>query len=172
MSHMHMQYTRRTGKSAVCVRRRILIRIFRAHDSSSTKELSFVSQWIVRFNSLFGTFMDTSASLTPETLATFEANPRFRLAEYLPPRGGWRSFNEFLARHVKPGYRPIAAVDDPSVIVSPIDFTFGEKLEISASSTLTAKGLTWSIGELMADSPFKDHFHGGTWMHGFVSESD
>ncbi len=24
----------------------------------------------------------------------------------------------------------------------------------------------------MADSPFKDCFHGGTWMHGFVSESD
>ena len=141
-------------------------------DSSNTQELSFVSQWIVRFNSTFGTFMDTPASLTPETLATFEANPKFRLSEYLPPRDGWRSFNEFFARHFKPGYRPVAAVEDSSVIVSPVDFTFGEELEISPSSTLTAKGLTWSIGELMADSPFKDCFHGGTWIHGFVSESD
>ena len=24
----------------------------------------------------------------------------------------------------------------------------------------------------MADSPFKDCFHGGTWMHGYISESD
>lgn len=141
-------------------------------DSSSTQELSFVSQWITRFNTTFGTFMDTPASLTPETLATFEANPKFRLSEYLPPRGGWRTFNEFFARHYKPGYRPIAAVENSSVIVSPVDFTFGEALEISPSSTLTAKGLTWNIGELMADSPFRDCFHGGTWMHGFISESD
>lgn len=139
-------------------------------DSSS--ELSFVSKWLIRFNVTFGTFMDTSASLTPETLATFEVNPKFCLSEYLPPRGGWRTFNEFFARHFKPGYRPITAIEDPSVIVSPVDFAFGEQLEISPLSTMTAKGLTWSINELMADSPFSDLFHGGTWMHGFISESD
>ena len=138
----------------------------------ASKELSFVSKWLIKFNNTFGTFMDTPASLTPETLATFEANPKFRLSEYYAPRGGWRSFNEFFARHFKPGYRPIAAIEDSSVVVSPVDFAFGEQLEISPSSTLTAKGLTWSISELMADSPFKDCFHGGTWMHGYISESD
>lgn len=138
----------------------------------SSNELSFVSKWIIAFNVTFGTFMDTSASLTPDTLATFEANPKFCLSEYLPPRGGWRSFNGFFARNFKPGYRPVAAVEDPSVIVSPVDFAFGEQLEISPLSTITAKGLTWSIDELMADSPFSHLFHGGTWMHGFISESD
>lgn len=138
----------------------------------SSQKSSFVSRWMIRFNSTFGTFMNTPASLTPETLATFEASGRFRLSEYLPSRGGWRTFNEFFARHHKPGYQPITAVADSSVIVSPVDFTFNEQLEISPPSTLTAKGLTWSIGELMADSPFKDRFHGGTWMHGFLAESD
>lgn len=138
----------------------------------SSKDLSFVSEWITRFNATFGAFMDTPASLTPETLATFEASPKIHLSEYLPPRGGWRSFNEFFARHFKPGYRPIAAVEDSSVIVSPADFAFGEQMKISPSSTLTAKGFTWSISELMGDSPFKDCFQGGTWMHGFVAESD
>ena len=139
---------------------------------NSSKELSFVSEWITRFNITFGTFMDTPASLTPDTLATFEANPKFRLSEYLSPRGGWRTFNDFFARQFKPGYRPIAAVEDSTVIVSPVDFAFGEQLEISPSSTLTAKGLTWSISELLAESPLKDCFEGGTWMHGFISESD
>ncbi len=138
----------------------------------SSKEFSFVSEWIIRFNITFGTFMDTPGSLTPESLDTFEANPSFHLSEYLRPRGGWRSFNEFFARQFKPGHRPIAAVEDSSVIVSPVDFTFGQQLKISSSSTVTAKGLTWSISELMVDSPFKDHFHGGTWMHGFIGESD
>ena len=139
---------------------------------NSSKELSFVSNWIIRFNNTFGAFMDTPASLTPETLATFEANPKFRLSEYLPPRGGWRTFNEFFARQFKPGYRPVAAVEDSTVIISPVDFAFGEQLEISSSSTLTAKGLTWSISELLANSAFKDCFEGGMWMHGFISESD
>lgn len=138
----------------------------------SSKEYSFVSRWIIRFNITFGIFMDTPASLTPESLATFEVNPRFHFSEYLPPRGGWRTFNEFFARQFKPGYRPIAAVADSSVIVSPVDFTFNEQLEISPSSTFTAKGLTWNISELMVDSPFKDRFQGGTWMHGFLAESD
>ena len=137
-----------------------------------SKKLSFVSQWIVRFNVAFGTFMDTAASLTPETLATFKASPAFRFSEYLPPRGGWRNFNEFFARHYKPGYRPITAVEDSFVITSPADFTFSGQLGISPLSTITAKGLTWSISELMADSPFKDRFRGGTWMHGYNATSD
>ena len=139
---------------------------------NSSKELSFVSKWIIRFNVAFGAFMDTPASLTPETLATFKASPGYCFSEYSPPRGGWRTFNEFFARHYKPGYRPIAAIEDSSVIVSPADFTFSGQLEISTSSTITAKGLTWSISELMADSPFKDHFKSGTWMHGYNATSD
>ena len=139
---------------------------------SSKEELSFVSKWLIRFNITFGLFMDTPASLTPETLATFKASPKFHFSEYIPPRGGWRSFNEFFARQFKPGYRPVAAVDNSSIITSPVDFTFYEQLKISPSSTLTAKGVTWSISELLADSPFKDCFHGGTWMHGYLTESD
>ena len=137
-----------------------------------SNELSFVSQWLIRFNNTFGSFMDMPESLTPETLATFEASPEFRLSEYVLPRGGWRSFNEFFARHTKPGYRPIAAVEASSVIVSPADFKFHGQLEISPSSTLTAKGITWNISELMADSPFTEFFQGGTWMHGWLGESD
>ncbi len=138
----------------------------------SSKELSFISKWIIHFNVTFGTFMDTPASLTPKTIATFKASSKYCFSEYCPPRGGWRTFNEFFARHYKPGYRPIASIEDPSVIVSPADFTFSGQLEISPWSTINAKGLTWSISELMADSPFKDHFKSGRWMHGYNATSD
>lgn len=139
---------------------------------NSSKELSFVSQWIIRFNVAFGTFMDTPASLTPETLVTFKASSKHCFSEYSPPRGGWRTFNEFFARQLKPGYRPIASIEDSSVITSPADSTFCGQLEISPQSTITAKGLTWSISELIANSPFKDHFKSGTWMHGYLATSD
>ena len=91
---------------------------------NSSKELSFVSQWIIRFNVAFGTFMDTPASLTPETLVTFKASSKHSFSEYSPPRGGWRTFNEFFARQFKPGYRPIASIEDSSVITSPANWTF------------------------------------------------
>lgn len=139
---------------------------------NSSKELSFVSQWIVRFNISFGKFMDTTASLTPETLATFKASPLYHLSEYSSPRHGWRTFNEFFARHHKPGYRPVAAIENSSIIISSTDFTFAGHLEISPSSTITAKGLTWNISELMADSLFKDDFKNGNWMHGYNTTSD
>ena len=116
--------------------------------------------------------MNTPASLTPGTLATFEASLGFRLSEYILPRGGWRSFNEIFARHFKPKYRPLAAVEKSPIIISPTDFKFHKQLEISPSSFLTAKGTTWSISELMADIPFKDYFHGGTWIHGWLTESN
>lgn len=106
------------------------------------KQYSSISKWIIRFHIIFGTFMDTPASLTLESLATFEANPSFHLSKYLPPRGGWRSVNDFFARHSNLGYRPIAAVDHSSIIVNPVDFTFNRHLKISSSSTVTAEGLT------------------------------
>ena len=79
--------------------------------------------------------MDTPESLTPETLAIFKASPQFRLSEYVVPRGGWRSFNEFFARHFKLGYRPITAVETSFVLISPADFKFHRQLKISSSST-------------------------------------
>ena len=139
---------------------------------NSPKELSFISQWIIRFNVAFGTFMDTPSSLTPETLVTFKASSKHCFSEYSPPRGGWRTFNEFFARQLKPGYRPITFIEDSSVITSPADFTFCGHLDISSQSTITAKGLTWSISELLANSPFEEHFKSGTWMHGYLATSD
>ena len=45
----------------------------------SSKELSFISKWIIHVNSTVGAFMDTPASLTPETIATFKASRKYCL---------------------------------------------------------------------------------------------
>ena len=90
--------------------------------------------------------MDTPASLTPKTLATFEASPEFCLSEYVTPCRGWRTFNEFFARHFQRGYRPIAAVEDSSIIVISAGITLHRQLEISPLSTLIAKGVHGVLG--------------------------
>lgn len=134
--------------------------------------LTPLSAWMVSFAAAIGTFLDQPESLTPESLASFRAAPAYCLDDYVEPHGGWRTFNQFFARHVRPGLRPVAALDDPRVIVSPVDCTFLGQWEIHADSRIDVKGLEWSIGELLAGSPYAERFAGGLFMHAFLNTTD
>lgn len=135
-----------------------------------------LSDWMVRYAREMGKFLGTPASLTPDSLKTFRESPNYNLDEYIEPDGGWRTFNEFFARHVKPGYRPVAAASDPRVIVSPADSTFSGQWEIRPDSHITLKGLHWKVRELLAGSQHIDEyvrrFTNGHFMHAFLSPTD
>ena len=136
----------------------------------SSHALTPLSQWIVDFAKAWGNYLDE-----PESAAhidSFRTNPAFHWDDYMPPPSGYRTFNQFFARHVKPGRRPVAALNDAGVIVSPVDATFIGQWPIGADDAVAlkghavnAKGMHWSIKELLADSPFADRFAGGTFMH-------
>jgi phosphatidylserine decarboxylase len=134
--------------------------------------LTPLSAWLVRYADAMGAFLDTPESLTPESLATFDASPTYNMSDYIVPHGGWKSFNQVFARNFKPGYRPVAAVCDPNVIVSAADCTFAGQWEIRSDSHVTVKNLHWSIDELLEGSPYKDQFVNGLFMHAFLSPAD
>lgn len=134
--------------------------------------LTPLSEWIVKCSNAIGQFMDTPESLTPVSLKTFYASPAFNMNEYIEPRPRWNTFNQLFARNFKPGYRPIAAVSDPTVIISPADSTFDGQWEIRKDSHVTIKGLHWKIEELMDGSRYKHRFTNGLFMHAFLSPSD
>jgi phosphatidylserine decarboxylase len=135
-------------------------------------ELTELSQWMVRFANAWGQFLDTTDSITPESLATFYESPSFKMNEYMAPPSGYKTFNQLFARHVKPGMRPVAALNDPTVIVSAADSTFAGWWQINESSKITVKTLQWSIHELLEGSPYKDRFKGGVFMHSFLNTYD
>ena len=110
-------------------------------EPNACRTFSFVTDWIVRYNAEAKKFMDTPGSLSPRALATFEASPAHCYNEYLPPPGGWQTFNEYFSRHVRPECRPVAAPADPHIVVSPTDFRYLGKMDICASSTVTTKGI-------------------------------
>jgi phosphatidylserine decarboxylase len=139
---------------------------------TDARPLSPLSAWMVRYANAIGAFLDTPASITPETLASFRASPAYNMDDYVEPRGGWRTFNEFFARHFKPGYRPIAAVADPTVVVSPADSTFAGQWQIRSDAHVTVKSLHWRIRELLDGSPYADRFVNGLFMHAFLSPTD
>lgn len=134
--------------------------------------LTPLSAWMVRYAMAVGEFLDTPASLTAETLASFYASPNYNMGDYLVPHGGWKTFNQFFARSVKPGLRPLAAVSDPDIIVSPADSVFVGQWEIRSDSKVTVKNLHWSIGELLEGSPYQHRFANGLFMHAFLSPTD
>ncbi len=134
--------------------------------------LTPLSAWMVDFARAWGSFLDTPASLTAQSLQSFYQSPAYNMGEYMADPGGWKSFNQFFARHVKPGYRPVAAPLNDQVLVSPADATFVGAWAISADSHITVKSLRWSLDELLADSPFRERFRSGIFMHSFLNTTD
>lgn len=131
-----------------------------------------LSKWMVDYARAIGTFLDTTESLTPETLKTFYEAPLYRMGEYMPNPSGWKTFNQFFARHVKPGYRPIDSPWKNHIIVSAADSVYEGCWPITANSEINVKGLTWSIAELLQNNPYSHHFKNGLFMHSYLSPTD
>jgi phosphatidylserine decarboxylase precursor len=126
--------------------------------------------WLKSFVSAYGTFLDTPASAAG--IDTFAEMPNYNVDDYFVGPSGWLTFNQFFAREMRPGKRPIAAPRDDSVVVSPADAVFMGQHPIDEDSTITVKGAKWAIADLLADSPYRDAFRGGTYAHSFLYVDD
>lgn len=126
--------------------------------------------WMVKFIENRGKFLDTQESA--KGISTFSKDRRFHMEEAAQNPGGWMSFNQFFARALKPGRRPITGLCDDTVIVSPADSVFKRASPISDNLNITVKNIPFSIAELLKDSPYKDRFEGGSFMHGFLNVTD
>lgn len=138
--------------------------------------LTELSQWMVDYATDMGQFLSTPLSLTEKSLESFYTAENYNVDGYVTPEGGWlgHTFNEFFARKFKPGTRPIDGPSNPAVIVSAADSTFDGSWDIDDKSNVTfyAKGLPWTIGELLANSQYAGDFAGGKFMHAFLAPYD
>ena len=81
-----------------------------------------MSAWITDYARAWGSYLDTTASA--KEVESFRTNPQFNWDEYMPSPSGYFTFNQFFARHVKPGMRPIAGLCDDRTLVCPADSTW------------------------------------------------
>ena len=114
--------------------------------------------------------MDTPASAAG--IASYAKRPNYHMADYVVAPSGWLTFNQFFAREIKPGKRPIAAPCDDKVIVSPADSVFAGAWDVDANSKVTVKGVTWPIAKLLDGSPYQDAFKNGIYTHSFLNIDD
>ncbi|MEB3264204.1 MAG: phosphatidylserine decarboxylase [Synechococcus sp.] len=123
--------------------------------------------WVRDYVDTLGSFFNTVESA--QLLGSFRANPLYRVDDYAENPSGWLTFNQFFARTVRPGKRPIAAPLDPGVVVAPADSTFLGAWPIQDDSRIRLKGLEWNVSDLLQGSPYQDRFRGGVFTHSYLS---
>lgn len=145
--------------------------------SGRSGSLTPLSQWITEYAVDWGRYLDSPASAVH--IDSFRTNPAFHWADYMPPPSGYHTFNQFFARHVRPGRRPVDAAADDEVVVSPADANFigawpiGDDSSIHVQdAALDLKGMRWSIGQLLQGSDFAEHFAGGVFTHSALRTFD
>ena len=136
------------------------------------QKLTAFSAWLVKYANAMGEFLDQPESLTEASEKSLYNAACYNMNEYTRPHGGWKTFNQIFARHFKPGFRPIAAISDQSILVMPADSTFVGQWEIRKDSNITVKNLNWSVSELLAGSPYSERFINGIFMHSYLSPTD
>jgi phosphatidylserine decarboxylase len=128
------------------------------------------NDWILDFVNSRGEYLDTPGSTA--SIETFLSKPEFKADDYIKGPSGWLSFNQFLARQMKPGRRPIDAPCDNNIPVSPVDGIYMGQWPIEKNSAVTVKGITYSIKELLAGSDYSHKFNNGIFAHTFLSIAD
>jgi len=141
----------------------------RSPDGILKKDPDF-NGWIDEFVNARGCFLDTVESTA--TLDSFINNPDYKIEDYIKGPSGWLSYNQFLARQLKPGKRPVAERCNDSVIVSSADSTFMGTWKIAEDSTITVKGEQYTIQTLLDGSAYKDSFKEGVFTHSFLAVTD
>ena len=141
--------------------------------NQADRPLTILSNWMVDYANSLGAFYDTEASINAETIETFYNSPPYKMDQYERPPDDWKTFNEFFARHVKPGLRPPDDPENPEVIVSGADSVFDGKWSVDdENQVFFVKGVPWNIKDLLKDSDYADRFKGGTFMHSFLNTTD
>jgi len=137
------------------------------------------SDWLVDYAQAWGSFLNTTDSFNDEILKSFiKYAPEYRVEDSMiggSPNNpsGWLTFNQFFARELNPGLRPIVAPLDNTLIASPADCTFKATYSIGQDSTIddvvVKKTHTFAnIETLLKGSIYEDAFANGSFAHYFL----
>ncbi|NQY07643.1 MAG: phosphatidylserine decarboxylase [Flavobacteriaceae bacterium] len=145
------------------------------------------SKWLVDYANYWGYFLNTPESFNDEILESFIKNsPQYNVLDSMIVEGdqkrpnapsGWLTFNQFFARELNPGLRPISIPNSNLTVTSPADCTFKASYPITNDSTIEEITLKKthkyaSIEDLLEGSEFKDDFSNGTFVHYFLGPYD
>lgn len=132
--------------------------------------------WLTEFARQWGSYLDTPESFSQELLDSFvELAPEYGVEESLVDGrpnmpSGWLTFNQFFARQLNAGLRPIAEPCDNHVVTSPADCSYRNTFAVDADSNIPATTIKathryGNVEQLLEGSRYADAFANGTFVH-------
>ncbi len=124
--------------------------------------------WANSFIEERGKFMDSPESA--KIIDKWLANKSLNNEDFVLPKEGFKSFNAFFTRDLKPGTRPIADATDASILVSPADGIINMIAnELTLDTKIPTKGrMTMSLNSLLGNSKYAENFVGGSALAVFL----
>lgn len=143
------------------------------------ENIPWFSEWLVDYAKDWGSFLNTTDSFDNEILASFiKYSPKYRVEDSMvngKPNNpsGWLTFNQFFARELNPGLRPIENPTDNTIVTCPADCTYKQSYAIDANSNIPKIKMKKtheyaSVQKLLEGSQYKDAFANGTFVHYFL----
>lgn len=144
-------------------------------DGEAPQDSDAFREWMTDFARRWGDFLDTPESFGPQVLQSFIDNaPEYRIEESLVDGvpnapSGWLTANQFIAREINGGLRPIAEPASNLVATSPADCHYQHAYDIDADSNIPATKVKnrkyGNIKQLLEGSAYSERFARGTFVH-------
>jgi len=136
--------------------------------------------WLIDYTKVWGSYLNSTESFNKETMNSFFNNsPKYRVQDSMidgEPNNpsGWLTFNQFFARELNSGLRPITCPYDNKIVTTPADCTFRAQYNIGADSSIPEITVKHThrfsnIEHLLGGSEYKSAFAQGTFVHYYLS---
>jgi phosphatidylserine decarboxylase len=143
------------------------------------ESIPWFSNWLREYANVWGSFLNTTESFNQQVLDSFiKLSPKFTVEESMvngKPNApsGWLTFNQFFARELNPGVRPITSPFDNKVVTCPADCTYKAHYKIGPDSripeiTVKKTHKFANVEDLLQESEYKSVFANGTFIHYFL----
>lgn len=86
------------------------------------------------------------------------------------PEGGFRTFNDFFTRSLRPGARTIDP--DPDVLVSPADGKLEDFGPVESGGSFQIKGRSYDAADLLGGAALSERYEGGSYFIVYLSPRD
>ena len=143
------------------------------------QNIPWFSEWLIEYANLWGSYLNTTASFNDDILQSFITDsPKYKVEDSMidgrpNSPSGWLTFNQFFARELNPGLRPIDAPMDNTIVTSPADCTYKQTYAINEDSSIPEITIKQThkfanVEDLLEGSDYKSAFAGGTFVHYFL----
>jgi len=100
-----------------------------------------------------------SAKEIPKFISTYKIN----IAEFMPSTlDGYKTYNEFFYRKIRPELRPVAEPNNPKVLVSGADCRLAVFKSVEDATSVWIKGKNFNLAGLLGSPQLAEKFKGGS----------